>query len=168
MKKQVDVPHLCSTINVEYKQIRRTNELPRNNYEPVIPERIFVGGVDAIEELLEQNNIDIIYDLRSKVIGQLPSDKSIHQPIVDEVAQQETSIEKAIEAVMDAYNAGKNVYFHCNTGRGRGGTIAAAVLLELGKAKTVQEAENMVKGIRSATNIRPEFKEALKNIYEKS
>ena len=51
---------------------------------------------------------------------------------------------------MDAYHAGKNVYFHCNTGRGRAGTIATATLLELELANTVEEAEQKAKEIRSA------------------
>lgn len=139
--------------------------LSRNNYEPLIPGRIFVGGVDALDHLLEAEKIDVIYDLRAEVKGELPSEKSVHQPIVDEAALQEQSIDQATQAVMAAYHSGKNVYFHCNTGRGRGGTIAAAVLLELGQAETVVEAEEKVKAIRPTTNIRPEFREALNNIY---
>lgn len=140
--------------------------MPRKNYEPLIPGRIFVGGVDAIDDLLENEAIDVIYDLRAEVKGDLPSEKSIHQPIVDEAANQEQSIQKSTKAVMDAYHEGKNIYFHCNTGRGRGGTIATAVLLELEKAKTVEEAEKLVTAIRPTTKIRPEFKEALKNLYQ--
>lgn len=141
--------------------------LPRNNYEAVIPGRIFVGGIDAIDTLLENEDIDVIYDLRAQVKGDLPSEKSIHQPIVEDAQQQKQSIQDAVQAVMKDYHDGKNVYFHCNTGRGRGGTIATAVLMELNEAKTVDEAEEKMKVIRPATNVRPEFKEALKNIYEK-
>lgn len=142
--------------------------MPKNQYEPLIPGRVFVGGVDAIDDLLENEAIDVIYDLRAEVKGNLPSTKSIHQPIVDEAADQEQSIQAATKAVMAAYHEGKNIYFHCNTGRGRGGTIAAAVLLELDKSKTVEEAEQQVKTIRPATNIRPEFKAALQNLYPNS
>lgn len=139
--------------------------MPKNNYEPLIPGRIFVGGVDAIDDLLTEEEIDVIVDLRAEVKGSLPNEKSIHQPIVDDAAHQEASIRQATKTVMDAYHAGKNVYFHCNTGRGRGGTIATAVLLELGQAETVEEAEDKVKTIRPSTNVRPEFKKSLKDIY---
>lgn len=141
--------------------------MPKNNYEALIPGRIFVGGIDAIDELINQEDIDVIYDLRAKVDGDLPSKKSIHTPIVDNKEDQEQSIKDTTKAVMDAYNSGKNVYFHCNTGRGRGGTIATAVLMELNEASSVEEAEDKVKEIRPTTNVRPAFKEALKNIYEK-
>lgn len=141
--------------------------MPRNNYEALIPGRIFFGGVNVIDELLEKEEIDVIYDLRGKVDGDLPSEKSVHTPIVNEEESQEQSIQDATNAVMDAYNAGKNIYFHCNTGRGRGGTIATAVLMELNKAHSVEEAEEKVRAIRPVTNVSPAFKNALKNIYEK-
>ena len=139
-----------------------TNE----KYEAIIPGRIFVGGVDAIDSLLANEDIDVIYDLRAEVNGPLSSDVSIHQPIVDEAAHQDKSIKAAADAVMAAYHSGKNVYFHCNTGRGRAGTIATATLLELELAKSVDEAEQKAKKIRSEINVRPQFKEALKRIYE--
>ncbi len=141
--------------------------MPKNNYEALVPGRIFFGGVNAIDQLVEEEYIDVIYDLRAEVNGELPSDKSVHQPIVNEPEQQEASIEEAVQAVMDAYHDGKNVYFHCNTGRGRGGTIATAVLMELNEASSVDEAEAKVKNIRPTTNVRPAFNEALKSIYEK-
>ena len=105
-------------------------------YEELIPGRIFIGGIDAIDDLLSNEKIDVIYDLRAEVKGPLSSGISIHQPIADDVAQQDESIKAATKKVIEAYHAGKNVYFHCNTGRGRAGTIAAATLLELGTSQT--------------------------------
>jgi len=136
-------------------------------YDELIPKRIFIGGVDAIAGLLANENIDIIYDLRAEVKGALPSNKSIHQPIVDNAEDQDDSIQAAVKEIVNAYKDGKNVYFHCNTGRGRAGTIATATLLELGLADSIDEAEQQTKVIRSSIRISPQFKEALKRIYEK-
>ncbi|HLR09904.1 MAG TPA: dual specificity protein phosphatase family protein [Sporosarcina sp.] len=138
--------------------------MSNHHYKPLIPGRLFVGGVDAIDTLLENEEIDVIYDLRAQKPERLSSEKSIHQPLVDGKEQQ--SIQEAVDAVMKDYRDGKNVYFHCNTGRGRGGTIATAIMLELEIAKTVDEAEQLVKEIRPATHVRPPFKEALKQLYE--
>lgn len=138
--------------------------MPKNNYEPLIASRLFVGGVNAIDEVVTHEDIDVIYDLRATQSDQMPHEKSIYKPIY---AEDEQSIQNAVDAVMKDYHDGKNVYFHCNTGRGRGGTIAAAVLLELDQAKTVEEAEQQVKTIRSSTNISPAFKDALRKKYEK-
>ena len=135
-------------------------------YDELIPNRIFIGGVDAIADLLANENIDIIYDLRAEVKGALPSNKSIHQPIVDNLEDQDDSIQAAVKEIINAYKDGKNVYFHCNTGRGRAGTIATATLLELGLADSIDEAEQQTKVIRSSIHISPQFKEALIRIYE--
>lgn len=140
--------------------------MSNKNYEALVPNRIFIGGIDAIDELLTQEKVDVIYDLRAEVKGPLSSDKSIHQPIVDEAEHQDESIKKAVKAVVDAYHAGKNVYFHCNTGRGRAGTVATATLLELELAKSIEEAEQKAKEIRPSILVRPQFKDALKRIYE--
>ncbi|GIN91568.1 hypothetical protein J22TS1_26190 [Siminovitchia terrae] len=81
--------------------------MTEKKYEELIPARIFIGGVDAIEELLENEKIDVIYDLRAKLKDGLPSKLSIHQPIVDEEENQVESIKAAINAVMDSYENGK-------------------------------------------------------------
>ena len=139
--------------------------MTNKNYEALVPNRIFFGGIDAIDELLANEKIDVIYDLRSEVKGPLSSKVSVHQPILDEADDQDESIKAAVKEVVDAYHSGKNVYFHCNTGRGRAGTIATATLLELGLANSVDEAEQRAKVIRPQINVRPQFKEALKRIY---
>src|SRR5690606_12788400 len=118
-------------------------------------------------ELMANEKIDVIYDLRATVDGPLPSDISVHQPLPDDENEQDNSIREAVKNVVEAYKEGKNVYFHCNTGRGRGGTLAAATLLELGKAENVEEAELMTEAIRPETNIKPAFKEALNRLYGK-
>ncbi|MFS0574775.1 dual specificity protein phosphatase family protein [Sporosarcina sp. 179-K 3D1 HS] len=137
------------------------------NYQELIANRIFIGGIDDIEELLENEKIDIIYDLRAEVKAPLSSERSVHQPIVDDAEQQDESIQDAVQKVIEAYESGKNVYFHCNTGRGRAGTVAAATLIQLGRASSVEDAEQQVKSIRPQVNIRTPFKEALIRIYEK-
>lgn len=136
------------------------------SYKELIPNRIFIGGIDAIDELLTNEEIDVIYDLRANVNGPLASGKSIHKPLFDDAPEQDASIKDAVDSVIQAYNEGKNVYFHCNTGNGRGGTIATAALLELALAKTVEEAEQKAKLIQPTINVRPHFKEALQRIYE--
>ena len=57
------------------------------------------------------------------------------------------------------------VFFHCNTGRGRAGTMAVATLLELRIANTVEEAEAQVKMIRPEVDVKPQLKESLKRIF---
>ncbi|CAM3146470.1 dual specificity protein phosphatase family protein [Filibacter tadaridae] len=140
--------------------------MEEKSYQELIPGRIFIGGIDAIGELLTNEEIDAIYDLRAEVKGPLSSAISVHQPLVDDAEQQDASIKAAVNEVISAYTSGKNVYFHCNTGRGRAGTIATATLLELGLANSVNEAEQKAQEIRPQINVKPQFKEALKRLYE--
>ena len=139
--------------------------MTNKDYEELVPKRIFIGGVDAIDDLLNNEKIDVIYDLRAEVNGPLSSEISIHQPIVDDAEHQDQTIQAAVSEVINAYKAGKNVYFHCNTGRGRAGTVAIATLLELGLANSVDEAEQQATAIKPIINVKPQFKEALNRIY---
>lgn len=141
--------------------------MENSNYQQLIDKRIFIGGIHDIEDLLANEKIDVIYDLRAEVKGPLSTGISVHQPIVDDADHQDESIRNAVQQVVDSFESGKNIYFHCNTGRGRAGTVAAATLLQLGLANSVDEAEQKVKAIRPQVNIRAPFKEALVRIYEK-
>lgn len=135
------------------------------NYEALIPNRIFVGGVDGVEDLLENEKIDVIFDLRVAQKDHPAENLRVHQPIADEAPYQDKSIKAAVDEVIKAYNNGENVYFHCTSGRGRAGTLAVATLMELGLAETVEEAENKAKLIRPKIDVKTEQKEALKRIY---
>ena len=45
--------------------------MENKNYGELIPNRIFTGGIDAIDELLANEKIDVIYDLRAEVMDPL-------------------------------------------------------------------------------------------------
>ncbi len=58
------------------------------------------------------------------------------------------------------------MYFHCQGGSNRTGTVAIGTLLALGKANKIEEAEEKAKTVRPKINIKPEMKEALKRIFQ--
>nr|WP_263327793.1 dual specificity protein phosphatase family protein [Neobacillus sp. Marseille-Q6967] len=138
------------------------------NYNELIKNRIYIGGADDIKDVMENEKPDIVFDLRAEA----PENKSdfhrIHSPIVDNGEHQEESIKKSIEHVVNAYNEGKKVYFHCGGGSGRTGTVAVGTLLSLSKAKTIDEAEEMAKAARPKINVKPQMKEALQRIFPNS
>ncbi|WP_313892850.1 dual specificity protein phosphatase family protein [Psychrobacillus sp.] len=135
------------------------------NYEALVSNRIFVGGVDGVEDLLANEKIDVIFDLRVTLKDHPAENLRVHQPIADESPSQDKSIKKVVDEVVKAYNEGKNVYFHCTSGRGRAGTLAVATLMELGLAETVEEAEGKAKAIRPKIDVKPDQKAALDKIY---
>lgn len=136
------------------------------NYHELLKDRIYIGGADDIHDVMENEKVDIAYDLRAEA----PKEEStynnhVHSPIVDDAEKQDESVKKSIDHVVNSYNEGKKVYFHCQGGSNRTGTVAIGTLLALGQAKTIEEAEEMAKTARPKINVKPEMKEALKRIY---
>lgn len=135
------------------------------NYHELIKDRIYIGGADDVVDVLENERIDTVFDLRAESSNVSFNETSVHSPIIDDVDQQDTAIKNSIEQVVDAYNKGKNVYFHCQGGSNRTGTVAIGTLLTLEKANTIEEAEKIAKIARPKINVKPEMKEALKRIF---
>jgi protein-tyrosine phosphatase len=135
------------------------------NYNELIKDRIYIGGADDINDVMANEKADIIFDLRAEAPKNKSDFNRIHSPILDDGEHQDESIKKSIEHVINAYNEGKKVYFHCGGGSGRTGTVAVGTLLSLGKAKTIEEAEEMAKVARPKINVKPQMKEALQRIY---
>lgn len=138
------------------------------NYNELIKDRIYFGGADDVRDMMENEKADIIFDLRAESHENKSGFDRIHSPIVDDAEHQDESIKKSIKHVVNAYNQGKKVYFHCGGGSHRAGTVAVGTLLSLGKAKTIEEAEEMAKSIRPKVHVKPEMKAALKRIYPNS
>ncbi|MFZ0444116.1 MAG: dual specificity protein phosphatase family protein [Bacillus sp. (in: firmicutes)] len=135
------------------------------NYQELVKDRIYIGGADDVEEMMKNEKVDIIFDLRAEAPTEESKYNRVHSPIVDDADLQDESIKKSIDHVMNAYNEGKNVYFHCQGGSNRTGTVAIGTLLALEKASTIEQAEEMAKNARPKISVKPEMKEALKRIY---
>ncbi|MCM3763094.1 dual specificity protein phosphatase family protein [Alkalihalobacillus oceani] len=135
------------------------------NYHELLKDRIFIGGADDVEDMMNNEKVEIIYDLRAEAPKEESKYNRVHSPIVDDADHQDDSVKKSIEHVVHAYNEGKKVYFHCQGGSNRTGTVAIGTLLSLGKANTIEEAEKMAKEARPKINVKPEMKETLKRIF---
>jgi thioredoxin reductase (NADPH) len=138
--------------------------MTEKNYQALIDDRIFIGGVADVSSAIEKEKIDVVYDLRAEVAAS-SSEISKHQPIVDDGAFQDESIRTGVKQIVQDYQDGKKIFFHCNSGRGRAGTMAVATLMELRLADTIEEAEARVKMVRPEVDVKPQFKDALKRIY---
>jgi protein-tyrosine phosphatase len=139
--------------------------MKNNNYQELIKDRIYIGGVNDVEDVLENEKVDIVFDLRAEAPKNEVTYNRYHVPIVEDANQQEESVKKVIDEVMEAYNSGKKIYFHCGGGGNRAGTVAIGTLLTLGHANSVDEAEEMAKTIRPRIKVKPELKDALQNIF---
>ncbi|MBZ5753074.1 MULTISPECIES: dual specificity protein phosphatase family protein [Metabacillus] len=135
------------------------------NYHELLKDHIYIGGADDIEDVMKNEKVDIAFDLRAEAPKEESKYNRVHSPIVDDAEQQDESVKKSIDHVVSAYNEGKKVYFHCQGGSNRTGTVAIGTLLALGKADTIEEAEELAKTARPKINVKPEMKETLKRIF---
>ncbi|TQR30573.1 hypothetical protein C7Y47_15715 [Lysinibacillus sphaericus] len=139
------------------------------NYDVLVKDRLFFGGAKDADLAFEQETVDIVIDVRvnglSKEEQEAASYAYKHMPIADEdiVAP---SIEKVAKEIVSAYENGQKVYFHCGSGGGRAGVAATAVLMELGMANSLEEAEGAVKKARPQVTIRPKMADALQKLYK--
>ncbi|GGD58895.1 protein-tyrosine phosphatase family protein [Paenibacillus nasutitermitis] len=142
-----------------------------SNYQALIQDRIYFGGADDVPHMIEDAKCEIIVDLRGEASEIDHSDEKatkIVVPLGDNTdTPQDVLFHQAISHVVDAYHSGKRVGFHCGGGKGRTGAVAVGTLIELGLARTIEEAEQKAKAIRPVIHIREPQREALTKLYPK-
>ncbi|MCU5718687.1 tyrosine-protein phosphatase [Bacillus cereus] len=139
------------------------------NYHELVKGKVYIGGVDAIQDAVKKHGITEVFDLRAggEEPEGFPGEAKRHAyPIVEGVEGEDDSVKNAIGAVKEAVEQGKKVFFHCSGGRNRTGTVATGLLVELGIAENIEEAEQKAKEVRSIINIKPELREVLGNLYK--
>lgn len=140
------------------------------NYDVLVKDRLYFGGAKDAEAAFDNEAVDVVIDVRvngltdeeQKAVGYLYK----HLPIADEDLAVATSIDKVAKEITAAFHDGKKVYFHCGGGGGRAGVAATAVLMELGLATSLEEAESAVKEARPQVSIRPNMATALQKLYK--
>lgn len=141
----------------------------QKNYHALIQDQVFMGAAADVESMVKHEGIEVIVDLRGEATGCAYPEanvKWIQIPLADHSGHsQEEAFQIAIQAVTEAFGQNKKVAFHCGGGKGRTGTVAAGVLLELGLCHTVDEAEMKAKQIRNVIDIKPSQKESLIKLY---
>lgn len=135
-------------------------------YQELIKDRIFIGGAADAPHAVEAEGIDVVVDLRAEVPEGDYGYHRVHSPIVDDsLEHQDESVKGAIDQVVDAYNDGKKVYFHCAGGSNRTGTVAIGTLLALGKADSIEQAEQQATAVRAKIKVKEPLKESLGRIF---
>lgn len=141
----------------------------QKKYHELIAGRIYFGGAGDIQQMVDEEHVDVVVDLRAESTGCAASSADLiwtQIPLGDNAEQPQAALFKsAIQAVVSAYRDDKKVAFHCGGGKGRTGTVAAGVLLELGLCSTFAEAEARAKTIRPVVSIKPDQREALLQLY---
>lgn len=136
------------------------------NYNELVKGRIYFGGAADAEQAVANEAVDVVIDVRVNGREEAVDYNYVHAPIADESDEIPTSIKCGVNEVVEAFEAGKNIYLHCGSGSGRASVMAVATLLELGLASQLEEAEAKVKDARPTANIRPNMKAALEELYK--
>lgn len=131
---------------------------------------IFIGGAKDIEDAVNKESCNVVIDLRSEATEPSTTAENIeyiHIPIVEDEdgSGQDEALQKAIETVVEAYNAGKKVAFHCSAGRNRTGSVAIGTLLSLGLSDSIENAEKKAQGVRPEINVKVPLKETLQRLF---
>ena len=138
-------------------------------HHQLIADRIYFGAANDVPSMVEQDSVQVIVDLRKESTGCAAYHAGvvwIRIPLDDRPEHDQSALFKeAINAVVTAYQDGKKVAFHCGGGKGRTGTVAVGVLMALGLASTLAEAETMTKAIRPVINLHPAQRQALQTLY---
>ncbi len=152
------------------QQMRMNNMTLDKTYQALITDRIYFGGAKDVPAMVENEGVKIVVDLREEsqdCESSAPSVTWVKIPLGDNATEPEDKLfAQAIQAVVSAYHQKKKVAFHCGGGKGRTGTVAVGVLLELGLCKTLDEAEAMAKSIRPVINVKPDQRASLTKLYE--
>jgi len=138
-------------------------------YQALVAEQIYFGGAKDVVAMVENEGIQAVVDLREEsqaCVSSAPSVTWVKIPLGDNATEPEYQLfAQAIQAVVSAYHQKRKVAFHCGGGKGRTGTVAVGVLLELGICKTIDEAEAMAKSIRPVINVKPDQRASLEKLY---
>ena len=135
-------------------------------YDELVKGRIYFGGAADAQMVVDEQSVHKVVDVRVNGRTEPVDYNYIHAPIAEEPEETAISIKVGVQQVVNAYEAGEKVYFHCGSGGGRAGVMAVATLLELGLAKDLEDAEEKAKEARPAINIRPNMREALEKLYK--
>ena len=124
---------------------------------------LFVGSADDASVAVEDCVVQQVFDVRVKGLQGQVSYKYTHCPIHE--SEEAATIINGVKQIVAAIRTGESVYIHCGSGTGRAAVMAAAVLLELGEAATVQQAMQIVMEKRPGARFQPVMVEALQSIY---
>lgn len=132
--------------------------------EEIYDKRIFVGSAADAEQAAEQGLVTKVYDVRVNGRQEAVPYSYTHSPIEDQNEAQ--TIKRAAKQIAKDVDAGESIYIHCGSGTGRAAVMAAATLMELQQAATIEEAMETVKQKRKGANFKPNMVSALQSLYK--
>lgn len=135
-----------------------------HSYNELISNRIFIGSADDASKAVALEKVNQVFDVRVNGRQEAVEYLYTHSPILEN--QEAATIKVGAEKIATSYQAGEKIYIHCGSGTGRAAVMAAATLLEIGAASTVEAAIEQVKHARPGAKFQPKMEAALKELYK--
>ena len=134
------------------------------NFDEVLQQRIFVGSAADAQVAVSEGLVTKVYDVRVNGRQEEVPYRYTHSPIEEQNEAQ--TIKLGAEKIARDYVTGESIYIHCGSGTGRAAVMAAATLIEIGQAASIDEAMDIVKSKRPGANFKPNMIEALHALYK--
>ena len=111
--------------------------------------------------------VEIVYDLTCEFPEPSGIRSKVSYRCIPTLDARPPSVRALQQAAQEIVNADDGVYIHCANGHGRTGTLAGAVLLLGGKAKTPDEAIETMRRSRPRLSLNPTQKRALEEFVRR-
>lgn len=123
--------------------------------------RLFPGEAASLRALGVTAVIDLTSELPAAAVFTRAPFERYAVPTLDRAPPPVAAFDEAVRWVAARIEAGQAVYIHCAFGRGRSATLAAAVLIALGRAEGAAEAVAAVAAARPSVHVKGEQLAAL-------
>lgn len=132
----------------------------------MIEGRLYVGSASEAKSAVETGVATAVMDVRVNGLASAPAFTYMHCPIADESDAVAESIQVGVTELKTRLEQGESIYLHCGSGNGRASVMTAAALIELGYARTIDEAEALILQKNPSAEIRPKMRAALAQLYK--
>ncbi len=133
-------------------------------YDELIAGKMYVGSADEAACVIADQKATHVFDVRVNGRNEQVGNAYTHSPI--EENNEAKTIKSGAEQIATAIRNGESVYIHCGSGTGRAAVMAAATLVELGEALTIDDAMNTVLQKRKGARFQPIMVTALEQLYK--
>ena len=62
------------------------------NYQELVKDHSYIGGADDVEDMMGNEKVDVIFDVRAEAPTEVSKCNRIHSPILDDAALQDESV----------------------------------------------------------------------------
>ena len=133
-------------------------------YDELIAGKMYVGSADEAACVIADQKASHVFDVRVNGRSEPVDYVYTHSPIEENYLAE--TIKSGAEQIATTIRKGEPVYIHCGSGTGRAAVMAAATLMELKEASTIDDAMNIVLEKRKGARFQPIMVTALQQLYK--